>query len=243
MYEINFKNLKIERLIYRIIIYIGLLILLILDSIVVINIIRKKSLDSYVVTRHIEIETYEDEDGDTMYTPIYYYNVDGQNYKCTSHASSSNKPEKRIGKVYYDSKNPSKCMTDYSMKANKILLILNIIPVGFFIPGILLTRKSNKKIKRIKKLNETGKLVKGLPYTLESTNVSVNGQTLPRIKVEYRLPTGELTTLTSNMIFDTKKADSNTVDLLIDENDTNNYFIDFEINRKNGNLPDDYYRG
>lgn len=243
MYEINFKNLKTERLIYRIIIYIGLLILLILDSIVVTNIIRKKSLDSYVVTRHIEIETHEDEDGDTMYKPVYHYYVNGETYKCKPTSSSSNIPKLTRGKVYYDSKNPSKCMTDYSMKANKILLILNIIPVGFFIPGILLTRKSNKKIKRIKKLNETGKLVKGLPYTLESTNVSVNGQTLPRIKVEYRLPTGELTTLTSNMIFDTKKADSNTVDLLIDENDTNNYFIDFEINRKNGNLPDDYYRG
>ncbi len=243
MYDINYKNFKAERFIYKIFIYIGIFILLILDGIVAVNIIRKKSFDSYVVTRHIEIESHENSDGDTMYTPVYYYNVDGKQYKCKPSSSSSNISKKRNGKVYYDSKNPSKCITDYSLKANKILLILNIIPIGFFIPGILLTSKANKKIKRLKKLNETGKLVKGLPYSLENTNVSINGQTLPRIKVEYRLKTGEITTLTSGPIFDTKHSDSSTVDLLIDENNPDNYFIDFEINRKNGNLPDDYYRG
>ena len=243
MYDINLKNVKTQRLIYKIILYIGIFILLILDGIVAINIIRVKSFDSYIVTRNIEIESYTDADGDIMYKPIYNYNVNGKSYKCKPASSTSNKPNTRNGKVYYDSKKPSRCTTDYSIKANKILIILNFIPVGFLIPGILLTSRVNKKIKKIKKLNETGTLVKGLPYTLENTNVSVNGQTLPRIKVEYTLPTGELTTLTSDAIFDTKKADSSTVDLLIDENDTENYFLDFEINRKNGNLPDDYYRG
>ena len=31
------------------------------------------------------------------------------------------------------------------------------------------------------------------------------------------------------------------VDLVIDEANPNNYFIDFEINRLSGNLPTDYY--
>ena len=241
MYDINYKNLKTERFLYKLPIYIGLLILLIIDGIIAINIIRKKSFDSYVVTRHIEIESHENSDGDTMYKPVYYYNIDGKQYKCKPSSSSSNISKIRNGKVYYDSKNPSKCITDYSLKENKILLILNIIPLGFIIPGILLTIKANKKIKRLKKLNKTGKLVKGLPFDLENTNLSINEQALQRIRVEYRLPTGELTTLTSSQIF--KKSDSSTVDLLIDENDTNNYYIDFDINRKNGNLPDDYYRG
>ena len=61
----------------------------------------------------------------------------------------------------------------------------------------------------------------------------MNGQILPRIKVEYRLKTGEITTLTSGPIFDTKHSNSSTVDLLIDENDTNNYYIDFEIRKSN----------
>ncbi len=241
MYDINYKNLKTERILYRTCIYMGILILLILDGIIAINIIRKKSFDSYVVTRHIEIESHENSDGDTMYKPVYYYNIDGKQYKCKPSSSSSYISKIRNGKVYYDSKNPSKCITDYSLKENKILLILNIIPIGFIIPGVLLTSKVNKKIKRLKKLNETGKLVKGLPFDLENTNLSINEQALQRIRVEYRLPTGELATLTSSQIF--KKSDSSTVDLLIDENDTNNYYIDFDINRKNGNLPDDYYRG
>ena len=33
------------------------------------------------------------------------------------------------------------------------------------------------------------------------------------------------------------------VDLLIDESNTDNYYIDFEINRLSGNLPQDYYQG
>ena len=243
MYDINYKNFKAERFIYKIFIYIGIFILLILDGIVAVNIIRKNSFDSYVVTRHIEIESHEDDEGEIMYTPIYHYSVNEREYKCKPSSSSSNKPSIRYGKVYYNSNNPSKCMTDYSLKANKILLMLNIIPLGFIIPGTLLTSKVNKKIKRLKKLNETGKLVKGIPYISENTNIYMNGQILPRIKVEYRLKTGEITTLTSGPIFDTKHSNSSTVDLLIDENNPDNYFIDFEINRKNGNLPDDYYRG
>ena len=42
---------------------------------------------------------------------------------------------------------------------------------------------------------------------------------------------------------DRKVADADgMVDLIIDENDPNNYFIDFEINRLTGNLPTDYYK-
>ena len=32
------------------------------------------------------------------------------------------------------------------------------------------------------------------------------------------------------------------VDLLIDESNPDNYYIDFEINRLSGNLPQDYYQ-
>lgn len=43
--------------------------------------------------------------------------------------------------------------------------------------------------------------------------------------------------------YDRKTFDSDgRVDLLIDENNPENYFIDFEINRINGNLPQDYYQ-
>ena len=43
--------------------------------------------------------------------------------------------------------------------------------------------------------------------------------------------------------YDRKTFDSDgMVDLLIDENNPENYFIDFEINRINGNLPQDYYQ-
>ena len=244
MYDINLKNVKKEKNIYRIFLYIGIIILLIMDSIVVASRIKLKSLDSYVVTRYIEVVSHIDDDGDEMYTPVYHYNVNGESYKCKPASSSSNMPTIKKGKVYYDSKNPSRCMTDYSIKANKILIILNIIPLAFITVGLFFIHKVSKKIKRIKKLNETGKLVKGLPYHMENTNISVNGAQILKIALEYQLPSGETKTLYGEPRFDKKHTDSdNLVDLLIDENDPDNYFIDFEINRKNGNLPDDYYRG
>ena len=82
MYDINYKNFKAERFIYKIFIYIGIFILLILDGIVAVNIIRKNSFDSYVVTRHIEIESHEYDEGEIMYTPIYHYSVNEREYKC-----------------------------------------------------------------------------------------------------------------------------------------------------------------
>lgn len=37
--------------------------------------------------------------------------------------------------------------------------------------------------------------------------------------------------------------DDNFIDLLIDEDNPTNYIIDYNINRKSGNLPTDYYKG
>jgi hypothetical protein len=242
MYDINLKNVKKEKNIYRIFLYIGIIILLIIDSIVLASKLKLRTLDSYAITRNIEIVSHIDDDGDEMYTPVYHYNVNDESYECKSGVSSSNRPTIKKGKVYYDSKNPSRCMTDYSIKANKILIILNIIPLTSIGIGLFFINKVNNKIKRIKKLNETGKLVKGLPYHMENSNITVNGSSILKIAIEYQLPSGETKTLYGEPRFDRKHSDSdNLVDLLIDENDPDNYFIDFEINRSSGNRPEDYY--
>ena len=48
--------------------------------------------------------------------------VNGKTYKCESTSSSSIYPSNDNKKVYYDSKNPSNCMTKYSKSVNNILL-------------------------------------------------------------------------------------------------------------------------
>lgn len=243
MYDINVKNVKTEINYYRFFLYIGILVALIINTIVILSIIKLKSLDSYTLSRYVEIQSYKDDDGDRMYTPIYYYNVNGETYKCKSSSSSNIKPEKTNGKVYYDSKNPEKCMTEYSRKSNKILIIGNIIPSVFIAIGGINVYKIRKKVKKIKTLNKTGKLIKNMPYYMENTNIWVNRVNIQRIVVDYQLPNGELTKLYSNPRYDHKYEDEDKcVDLLIDENNPENYFIDFEINRLSGNKEEDYYK-
>ena len=206
------------------------------------NIINYKSLDSEIMSNHVEINTYEDSDGGTMYSPTYYYNIRGKEYKCSSQGSSSIMPSTKNRKVYFDSKNPSRCMTDYSRGNNKWILLFLLLPIVFISVAVYNIIKVNKRIKLINELNTTGKLVKNLPYRLENTGMSVNGVQIQRPVVDYTLPSGTTITLQGDPRHDKKVADKDgMVDLIIDEANPNNYFIDFEINRLSGNLPTDYY--
>ena len=70
----------------------------------------------------------------------------------------------------------------------------------------------------------------------------VNNKRIFKPIVEYTLPSGSVITLEGDARHDKKLSDEDgLVDLLIDENNPSNYFIDFEINRLSGNLPTDYY--
>ena len=206
------------------------------------NIINYKSLDSEIMSNHVEINTYKDSDGDTMYSPTYYYNIRGKEYKCSSQGGSSIMPSTKNRKVYFDSKNPTRCMTDYSRGNNKWILLFLLLPIVFIGTAVYNIIKVNKRIKLINSLNTTGKLVKNLPYRLENTGMSFNGIQIQKPVVDYTLPSGTTINLQGDPRHDKKVADKDgMVDLIIDEANPNNYFIDFEINRLSGNLPTDYY--
>jgi hypothetical protein len=71
----------------------------------------------------------------------------------------------------------------------------------------------------------------------------VNDRVIQKLMVDYKLPNGSIITLQGDPRFDNKVSDSDgLVDIVIDENNTDNYFIDFEINRLNGNRPEDYFQ-
>ena len=102
--------------------------------------------------------------------------------------------------------------------------------------------KISKRVKAVQELNKKGKLVKNLPYRLEDTGMTVNNVRIQRPVVDYTLPSGSIIKLLGDPRHDKKSADSDgMVDLVIDENNPDNYFIDFEINRLTGNLPQDFY--
>jgi len=200
-------------------------------------------LDSTVLSSKVNIESYVDDDGRTMYSPIYYYEVNGQNYSCSSNTSSSNNPGTKNKNVYYDSKNPSNCMTEYSKSINYIILISLLLPIIFILVAVINIRKVNKRVKVILELNQKGKLIKNLPYRLENTGMSVNNVPIQRPVIDYTLSSGIKVTLYGDARHDKKHYDADgLVDLLIDESNPENYYIDFEINRLSGNLPQDYYQ-
>lgn len=73
----------------------------------------------------------------TTYSPIYYFIVDGKEYECRTTAGSSSYPSDDKNTVYYDSKDPSNCKTEYETSTGRvagiICLVATIVIVYFFI--------------------------------------------------------------------------------------------------------------
>ena len=242
MYDINLENLKKSKKFYLIFLTIGLLLLVIFCVFQISHYMTLSRLDS--ITRSTRIITNEeiDDEGDVSYSPVYYYEVRGIEYMCSSNLSSNIKPNTSNEKVYYNSKNPKDCMTEYSKKNNKMFFIILAFSLILLIIGLINIMKINKRIRIIDVLNQKGKLVKNLPYQLENTGVVINDVPIQRPVVEYTLDSGSTITLHGDPRHDRKWSDEDgMVDLVIDESNPNNYFIDFEINRLSGNLPSDYY--
>lgn len=110
-------------------------------------------------------------------------------------------------------------------------IIFFIIAGVLGIKGIKELKVFNKKLKKIKYLISNGTLVKNLPYKLVDTCYKdFAGSVLKAIQIEYRDENGNVKIITGLPRLDNKKADiDGTVDLLIDSNDTSNYYIDFNI--------------
>ena len=117
-----------------------------------------------------------------------------------------------------------------------------ILPILFMGIGISNFMRINKRIRVVKKLNKTGKLVKGLPYTMVKTGEKSNGRKILKPVIDYQLPDGTVVKLEGDHRYDFRTGDyDGLADLVIDESDPTKYFIDFEINRLGGNQPSDYF--
>ena len=242
MYDINTKNIRKTNTFHLLTLLVGLISFIIFSYIVFLNYKKQYNLDSKTLSTKIEVNATYDDEGSLMYSPIYYYEVNGKNYTCHSNSSSSLNPGTKNKNVYYDSKNPSNCLTEFSKTTNNFLIIFVIIPLIIIVVEIINLKKVRKRLKIINELNKSGKLIKNLTYNLESTNLKVNGVDVERPVVLYTLPSMETITLHGDAIKDNKVIDDiGLIDLVIDENNPNNYFLDFNINRISGNLQTDYY--
>ncbi len=109
--------------------------------------------DSQTKASSIYLSSSTDSDGNTIYYPIYYYEVNGKNYECKSNSGSSVKPNESKNIVYYDSKNPQKCLTQYEEKSSTIGGIICIVAAGIIF--LLGTRKpSENNISEPEELDE-----------------------------------------------------------------------------------------
>lgn len=244
MYDINIKNVSNGKKVYYFLIAFGFIFFLFGSAFFVSNLVKSGSLDSEVKADRVEVNSHVDSEGSIMYSPIYYYDVNGVEYTCSTGFSSNTYPDTEGVTVYYDSSDPSNCLTDYS-KSNSILILLIFGGIGLLVMviGFVQVVKVNKRVKTIIQLNSTGKLVKNLPYRLEASNIVVNDVPLQRPVIDYTLPSGSVIQLYGDVRTDRKSYDADGfVDLVIDEVNIENYYIDFEINRLTGNLDSDYYK-
>ncbi len=240
MYDINSKNIKKGRILPIAFIGLGAVIMIIFGVVFIGISSGTSNLDGETTSTDIIIDTDID-DGTTMYSATYEFEVDGKVYKCGSNFSSSFRPDDKPTTIYYDKSDPTKCQSEAAKSNNWIFALGFLIPAIFIIVGACLLVSSNKHAKVVLALNQTGKLVKGLPYHLEDSNIEINGRRLQQPVVDYNL-NGTMLTLKGDPRYDYKASDEDgKVDLLIDEQNPKNYFIDFEINRLSGNRTEDYY--
>lgn len=238
MYDINVKKVGKGKNIYLalLIVVIFFLVLMVLN--VRASIIKFNSLDSTIMSTGVGFDSRRDTGGEEKYSAIYYYEVNGREYSCHSNAYSTSKPNSNKN-IYYDSTDPARCMIENDNSLMLLIIVVFVLAIIFLVFNI---KKVNKRVKTIEELNKSGKLVKNLPYRLEDTGIVVNGAAIQRIVIEYILPSGCLVTLRGDPIYDRENVrNSSFVDLVIDEKNSDNYYIDFEINRLTGNLPQDYF--
>ena len=214
--------------------------------IITIDAINQSKIDSETLSIKSEIWEDEDDEGYEYYGVTYTYEVNGLMYECDSNKEYDTRPYGTLtSTIEYASVDPEICnVKGESSDGSEILfmLIWSVMPLIFMGLAIYNMNKITKRVRKVKQLNEIGKLVKGVPYEMKETGMSVNEVEIYKPVAKYYTPTGELLELNGDARFDHKSEDyDGLVDLVIDENDHTNYFIDFEINRIGGNLQSDFY--
>ena len=101
--------------------------------------------DSEVDAYSIDANEEYDSDG-TIYHPIYRFKVDGKEYECKSNSGSSSYPKQSKKKVYYDSKNPEKCLTEYEKSSSKFGGIICIVVAVLMVALLFMKPSTNTNV-------------------------------------------------------------------------------------------------
>lgn len=231
MYKLDYNNVKKAGNFGLPFLLIGILFLVVFGYFMFGGMIKKTKMDATVEAYKVEINSHRDSEGTMLYQPTYFYNINGKDYRYTPSYSTNVGVNKMNDKtLYYNSKDPNDVVAEFESSFNILYIFIMLFICIFPIVGFNEMKKSKNKIAQMKKLAENGTLIKNLKYRMVPSNYSVNGRSIMAIEVDYELPSGSMITLMGTPRFDGKYTDQDGfVDLLIDLNDTNNYFIDFNI--------------
>lgn len=108
---------------------------------------KAKSYDEVATAIEIDNNCREEiEEGETknICQPKYTFQAGEGEYVCES-KTSSNVVNGKKNKVYYDSKDPEKCMTEFDMKNNKLSLVGTGIGILLIIGGFVTLFKKGEE--------------------------------------------------------------------------------------------------
>lgn len=248
MYSVKYKNIIIG--IIESVVLLCIVSFLFYKSIMY-NFILSKKIDTEIMSSKVEIIT----DSHGLYSKKLYYTVNNTEYVCEPNIYSSKRPNDDNEIVHYNSKKASICETNYRENYDFELNFSFIYVYGFyfvfFIMSIIYMLVKIKEIKKVKKLSMDAVLIKRVPYKKKISSVYTNSPILfifnclfpNKINTNYVFINGQKYKFVKYFnIFRTFTAPKEGfIDVLIDENNPKNYYVDFDINRISGNLESDYY--
>lgn len=229
MYSID-NILKTNKLMYKIIFIFSLVFILFFSIIGLKDIIDVSSIYNRKVKSNISEYIPTD---NNMYKKVYYFDADNRQFSCLDSVVINNKNNQIDKKtIYYNFEDPNVCTTNIIKKTNLIVYIFIILLCIPLLIGLIGMIKINKKLNKIKMLSKCGKLVKNLQYEVVEIKKK-NGNILYKAKTKYKFK-NQVLILYSESIYDKKLfKEYPTIDLLINENDVNDYYLDFNIQVEN----------
>jgi len=238
MYGLKYDNVKKGYFFHGLVAFVGIILFLGLGYTSYKNHMYKLSYDSTVIIDRVEPHRMP-------FIHTYYYTVDGKEYSHEEIESeiiekdgavyykTSNSNDYRFERndvIYYKSSNPNECLTENEFNSIPEYGFLPILGILIFLSGIINIIRTKKTIEKMKWLSVNGTLIQDLdcqiickwnifrPMYARSTHIVVN----------YTNSHGRTLKLVSDrkyFLLDKPK----TADLLIDQNDASNFYIDSHI--------------
>lgn len=231
MYKVNLLHLKKGRIYYILPFAIGIIIFLCIYNPFFRGMVKKNLYDSVIKATSIDQNCTNESENVTKCAPIYYFDINGDSYVCKTVYSTEMNMDVFDRNVYYNSSNPRQCVTAYDASPPAIAYLLLMGPLFCFLIGLFIVIVQYKRTKIVRYLCKHGKLVKGLPYTIERTGIRVGNDEKMAPVVNYKAEDGSIYRLVG--IARLIDMHDETIDLLVDDKDPKNYYyLEFNIKEK-----------